>query len=76
MATTPARTPWRTRAARPTAFSFRTSTTTYAKRLADGDPVVREQVTLPNVIAFPDGLPIKAAKKRGALSCIYSNEKR
>ena len=32
----------------------------YAKRLADGDPVVREQVTLPNVIAIPGGLPIKA----------------
>ncbi len=41
-----------------TALSFRTSTTTYAKRLADGDPVVREQVTLPNVIAIPGGLPI------------------
>ena len=40
-------------------LSFRTSTTTYAKRLADGDPVVRQQVTLPNVIAIPGGLPIK-----------------
>jgi uncharacterized protein GlcG (DUF336 family) len=43
-----------------TALSFRTSTTAYAKRLADGNPVVREQVTLPNVIAIPGGLPIKA----------------
>jgi uncharacterized protein GlcG (DUF336 family) len=43
-----------------TALSFRTSTTAYAKRLADGDPVVHEQVTLPNVIAIPGGLPIKA----------------
>jgi uncharacterized protein GlcG (DUF336 family) len=43
-----------------TALSFRTSTTAYAKRLADGDPVVRQQVTLPNVIAIPGGLPIKA----------------
>jgi uncharacterized protein GlcG (DUF336 family) len=43
-----------------TALSFRTPTTAYAKRLADGDPVVREQVTLPNVIAIPGGLPIKA----------------
>jgi uncharacterized protein GlcG (DUF336 family) len=43
-----------------TALSFRISTTAYAKRLADGDPVVREQVTLPNVIAIPGGLPIKA----------------
>jgi len=42
-----------------TALSFRTSTTAYAKRLADGDPVVRQQVTLPNVIAIPGGLPIK-----------------
>ena len=43
-----------------TALSFHASTTVYAKRLADGDPVVREQVTLPNVIAIPGGLPIKA----------------
>jgi uncharacterized protein GlcG (DUF336 family) len=43
-----------------TALSFRTSTTAYVKRLADGDPVVRQQVTLPNVIAIPGGLPIKA----------------
>ena len=42
-----------------TARSFRTSTTAYAKRLADNDPVVRQQVTLPNVIAIPGGLPIK-----------------
>jgi uncharacterized protein GlcG (DUF336 family) len=45
-----------------TALSFRTSTTAYAKRLADGDPVVRERVTLPNVIAIPGGLPIKAGR--------------
>jgi uncharacterized protein GlcG (DUF336 family) len=44
-----------------TALSFRTSTTTYAKRLAEGDPVVREQVTLPNVVAISGGLPIKAS---------------
>ena len=44
-----------------TALSFRTSTTAYAKRLADGDPVVRQQVTLPNVIAIPGGLPIRPA---------------
>ena len=31
-----------------TARSFRTSTTAYAKRFADNDPVVRQQVTLPN----------------------------
>src|ERR1700759_952347 len=43
-----------------TARSFRTSTTAYAKRFADNDPVVRQQVTLPNVIAIPGGLPVKA----------------
>jgi uncharacterized protein GlcG (DUF336 family) len=42
-----------------TALSFRTSTTDYAKRFADNNPVVRQQVTLPNVIAIPGGLPIK-----------------
>jgi uncharacterized protein GlcG (DUF336 family) len=42
-----------------TAVSFRASTTAYAKRLADGDAVVPEQVTLPNVIAISGGLPIK-----------------
>ena len=42
-----------------TARSFRTSTAAYAKRFADGDPVVHQQVTLPNVIAIPGGLPIK-----------------
>jgi uncharacterized protein GlcG (DUF336 family) len=44
-----------------TALSFRTSTAAYAERLADGDPVVREQVTLPNVIAIAGGLPIKVS---------------
>jgi uncharacterized protein GlcG (DUF336 family) len=43
-----------------TARTFRTSTTEYAKRYADNNPVVRQQVTLPNVIAIPGGLPIKA----------------
>jgi uncharacterized protein GlcG (DUF336 family) len=42
-----------------TARSFRQSTTEYAKKFADNDPVVRQQVTLPNVIAIPGGLPIK-----------------
>ncbi len=42
-----------------TAMSFKTSTTDYAKRYADNNPVVRQQVTLPNVIAIPGGLPIK-----------------
>src|SRR5579862_5663183 len=43
-----------------TAMSFRTPTSEYAKRFADNNPVVRQQVTLPNVIAIPGGLPIKA----------------
>jgi len=42
-----------------TALSFRLSTE-YAKRFADNNPVVRQQVTLPSVIAIPGGLPIKA----------------
>ena len=42
-----------------TALSFRTSTAEYAKRFASDDPIVRQQVTLPNVIAIPGGLPIK-----------------
>ena len=42
-----------------TARSFRTSTTAYAKRFAVNDPVVHQQVTLPNVIAIPGGLPVK-----------------
>ncbi len=46
-----------------TAMSFHTSTTDYAKRFADNNPVVRQQVTLPNVIAIPGGLPIKAGNE-------------
>jgi uncharacterized protein GlcG (DUF336 family) len=46
-----------------TALSFRVSTTAYAKRFADNDPLVHEQVTLPGVIAIPGGLPIKAASE-------------
>jgi len=46
-----------------TAMSFQTSTTEYAKRYADNNPVVRQQVTLPNVIAIPGGLPIKVGKE-------------
>jgi uncharacterized protein GlcG (DUF336 family) len=42
-----------------TARSFRTATSAYAKRYADNDPVVRQQVTLPSVIAIPGGLPVK-----------------
>lgn len=42
-----------------TAMTFKVSTEAYAKRLTDGNPVVRQQVTLPGVIAIPGGLPIK-----------------
>jgi uncharacterized protein GlcG (DUF336 family) len=42
-----------------TALSFRVSTAVYAKRFADNNPVVHQQVTLPNVIAIPGGLPVK-----------------
>jgi uncharacterized protein GlcG (DUF336 family) len=42
-----------------TARSFRQSTADYAKKYAANDPVVMQQVTLPNVIAIPGGLPIK-----------------
>jgi uncharacterized protein GlcG (DUF336 family) len=41
-----------------TARSFRQATSAYAKKF-ETDPVVRQQVTLPNVIAIPGGLPIK-----------------
>ncbi len=42
-----------------TALSFRMSTSDYAKRYADNNPVVHQQVTLPSVIAIPGGLPVK-----------------
>ena len=42
-----------------TALTFKQTTTEYAKKLNDGNPVVRQQVTLPNVIAIPGGVPIK-----------------
>lgn len=42
-----------------TAMTFRVPTAEYAKRYADNNPVVHQQVTLPNVIAIPGGLPIK-----------------
>lgn len=46
-----------------TAMSFRVSTTEYAKRFADNNPAVRQQVTLPNVIAIAGGLPIKLGEE-------------
>jgi uncharacterized protein GlcG (DUF336 family) len=46
-----------------TAMTFKLSTTEYAKRFADNNPLVRQQVTLPNVIAIPGGLPIKVGNE-------------
>jgi len=43
-----------------TARTFRIPTSQYAEKYAESDPVVHQQVTLPNVIAIPGGLPIKA----------------
>jgi uncharacterized protein GlcG (DUF336 family) len=43
-----------------TANSFRTSTAEYAKRYSNNEPLVHQQVTLPNVIAIPGGLPVKS----------------
>lgn len=45
-----------------TALSFRMPTSEYAKRYADNNPVVHQQVTLPSVIAIPGGLPVKVGK--------------
>jgi uncharacterized protein GlcG (DUF336 family) len=45
-----------------TALSFRMSTADYAKRYADNNPVVHQQVTLPSVIAIPGGLPVKVGE--------------
>ena len=45
-----------------TARSFRQPTSAYAKKFESNDPVVRQQVTLPNVIAIPGGLPIKVGE--------------
>ncbi len=39
-----------------TARTFGVSTSEYAKRYADNNPVVHQQVTLPNIIAIPGGL--------------------
>jgi uncharacterized protein GlcG (DUF336 family) len=42
-----------------TARSFRQTTAEYAKKYAEGNKTVMQQVTLPNVIAIPGGVPIK-----------------
>jgi len=45
-----------------TARSFRQTTAEYAKKYAEGNKTVAQQVTLPNVIAIPGGLPIKVGE--------------
>jgi len=42
-----------------TAANFRVATSDYAKRFTDNDAVVRQQVTLPSVIASSGGPPIR-----------------
>jgi uncharacterized protein GlcG (DUF336 family) len=42
-----------------TAMTFKQTTAEYAKKLNDGNPVVRQQITLPGVIAIPGGVPLK-----------------
>jgi len=46
-----------------TALSFRVATSDYAKRYADNNPIVRQQVTLPSVIAIPGGLPVRLGEE-------------
>jgi uncharacterized protein GlcG (DUF336 family) len=43
-----------------TAMTFKQTTAEYAKKLEDPNSVAHQQVTLPNVIAIPGGVPIKA----------------
>lgn len=42
-----------------TANTFKVPSADYAKRYADGNPGVRQQVSLPGIIAIAGGLPIK-----------------
>jgi uncharacterized protein GlcG (DUF336 family) len=42
-----------------TAMTFKQTTAEYAKKWNDGNPVVRAQATLPNIIPNPGGVPIK-----------------
>jgi uncharacterized protein GlcG (DUF336 family) len=42
-----------------TAMTFKQTTAEYAKKLQDPNSVAHQQVTLPNVIAIPGGVPIK-----------------
>jgi uncharacterized protein GlcG (DUF336 family) len=46
-----------------TANTFRRPSAETAKSFADGNPGVRQQVTLPNIIAIAGGLPIKVGEE-------------
>jgi uncharacterized protein GlcG (DUF336 family) len=46
-----------------TAMTFKQTTAEYAKKLLDPASVAHQQVTLPNVIAIPGGVPIKAGNE-------------
>jgi uncharacterized protein GlcG (DUF336 family) len=41
-------------------MTFKQTSAEYAKKLTDPNSVAHQQVTLPNVIAIPGGVPIKA----------------
>jgi uncharacterized protein GlcG (DUF336 family) len=45
-----------------TARSTRRATSEYAKQYTDGIHTVRQQTTLPHMIAIPGGLPIKVGE--------------
>ncbi len=46
-----------------TAMTFKQTTAEYAKKLQDPNSVAHQQVTLPNVIAIPGGVPIKSGNE-------------
>jgi len=46
-----------------TAMTFKQTSADYAKKLLDPNSVAHQQVTLPNVIAIPGGVPIKAGNE-------------
>ena len=46
-----------------TARTYRQPTSVFAKRFADNDPLIRQQLSLPNMIAIAGGLPIKAGEE-------------
>jgi uncharacterized protein GlcG (DUF336 family) len=46
-----------------TAMTFKQTTAEYAKKLLDPTSVAHQQVTLPNVIAIPGGVPIKSGNE-------------